>query len=290
VNKLLLSALASLTLASPAIAGDKHPVFVEARAVKDKPAVTLDSTKAYVMLRTDEAVPFYLMRVPTAEEQAVYTQLRDEAFAEAREKYAKKRASYDRAVAAAAKLPKGSPRPRLPEEPVEPTESNFEFTPFGVMAAVGIGPLDRFAKAKGGASTYLQELTPGEYRIYGPLALTNGAAPLGTCFCMGSVKFEARAGEIVDMGVILTDGVERPKAPPGDSSMPVVMDIPNYLGPAPADMTIDPRLAQFTIRRAAYRPVGKLPNYFGVTVGRIPAMSGVLRYERDRIVDLTAAN
>jgi hypothetical protein len=287
VNKLLLCALASLTLAGPAIAGDKHPMFVESRAVKDKPVVTLEPAKAYVLLRSDEAVPLYLMRVPTAEEQAVYTQLRNEAFAEAREKYTKKRVSYDRAVAAAAKLPKDAPRQRLPDKPVEPTEANFEFTPFGMMAAVGIGPLDRFAKAKGGASTYLQEITPGEYRIYGPLVFNNGAAALGTCYCMGSVKFEARAGEIVDMGVILTDGVERPKAPPGDSSFPVAMDIPNYLGPAPADMAIDPRLAQSTIRRAVYKPVGKLPNYFGVTIGRIPAMPGVLRYDRDRIVDLT---
>lgn len=290
MNKLLLSALASLALASPAIARDDHPVFVETKAVKDKPVVTLDPARAYVLLRTDEAVPLYLMRVPTTEDQTVYAQLRAEAFAEAREKYLKKRASYDRAVAAAAKLPKGSPKPRIPDEPVEPTEGNFEFTPFGMMAAVGIGPLDRFAKAKGGASTYLQEVTPGEYRVYGPLALANGAAPLGTCFCMGSVKFEARAGEIVDMGVILTDGVERPKAPPGDSSMPVVMDIPNYLGPAPAGMTLDPRLAQMTIRPAAYRPVGKLPNYFGVAIGRIPEMAGVLRYDRDRIVDLTTAD
>lgn len=288
MNKLLLTVLASLTLAAPAIARDKHPVFVESRAVKDKPVVTLDPAKAYVLLRTDEAVPLYLMRVPTAEEQAVYAELRSEAFAEAREKYSKKRASYDRAVAAAAKLPKDSPRSRLPEKPVEPTEANFEFTPFGLMAAVGIGPLDRFAKAKGGASTYLQEVTPGEYRIYGPLVFNNGAAALGTCFCMGSVKFEARAGEIVDMGVILTNGVERPKAPPGDSSMPIIVDHPNYLGPAPADMVLDPRLAKMTVRRATYRPVGKLPNYLGVALGRIPEMAGVLRYDRDRIVDLTA--
>lgn len=290
MNKLLLSVLASLTLANPAVAGDKHPVFVESEAVKDKPVVALDPTKAYVLLRTDEAVPLYLMRVPTGDDQAVYDRLRSDAFAEAREKYAKKRASYDRAVAEAARLPKGTPKPRLPEKPVEPTESNFEFTPFGMMAAVGIGPRDRFAKAKGGASTYLHEVTPGEYRIYGPLAFNNGTAPLGTCFCMGSVKFAARAGEITDMGVILTDGVEQPKAPPGDSAMPVVLDIPNYLGPAPADMTLDPRLAQMTVRRARYRPVGKLPNYFGVALGRIPAMAGVLRYDRDRIVDLAAAN
>lgn len=279
--------LAAMALASPALAGDKHPAFVESKAMKDKPAVTLDPARAYVMLRTDEAVPLYLMRVPSAADQAAYTALRAEAFAEARRKYAKKLASYERARKTAEATPKGTARSSIPERPVEPTEANFEFTPFGMMAAVGIGPRDRFAKGKGGTSTYLQELTPGEYRIYGPILVANGAAPTGTCFCMGSVKFEARAGEIADLGVILTDQVAPPKAPSGDSSMPVLLRVPNYLGPAPSDMALDPRLAQTRLRRAEYRPVGKLPNYFGVTVGRIPAMEGVLRYQRDRIVDLT---
>ncbi|WP_404333418.1 hypothetical protein AB2M62_10135 [Sphingomonas sp. MMS12-HWE2-04] len=289
MSKILLSVLASLTLASPALAGDKHPSFVETKAVKDKPAVTLDPNRAYVMLRTDQASPLYLMRVPTAADQASYAAMRAEALAEAREKYAKKRASYERAVKALAETPNGAPRPRLPEKPVEPTEANFEFTPFGLLAAVGIGPLDRFAKGKGGTSTYLQELTPGEYRVYGPMALANGTAPLGTCFCMGSVRFEVRAGEIADMGVILTDKVVAAKRPAGNSSMPALLEIPNFLGPAPAEMTLDPRLAQAKIRRAEYHPIGKLPNYFGLALGRIPEMPGVLRYDRDRIVDLTAA-
>lgn len=297
MNKLLFSMLASLTLASPAVAGDKNPVFVESKFVKDKPAVTLDPGKAYILLRTDMPVQLTLMRVPNAGEQAVYDKLRAAAFAEAvekypreREKYEKRRALYASEVAHAAKMGKPKPRLRLPDEPVEPTESNFEFTPFGLMAMFTIGPIGRFAKGEGGASTYLQEVTPGEYRIYGPTSAPVGAAPVGTCFCMGSVKFEARAGEIVDMGVIFAKGVEPDKAPAGDSAMPKLMDIPDYLAPAPAGMALDPRLAQLTVRRAAYRPVGKLPNYFGVAVGRIPAMPGVLRYERDRIVDLTAAN
>lgn len=287
MKALILSMLASLTLAAPALAGEKHPAFVESKPVKDKPAITIDPNRGYVMLRTDQATPLYLMRVPTAEDQAVYDRLRAEALDEARGKYAKKFASYQRAKAQADSTPKGVARPSVPEKPVEPTETNFEFTPFGMMAAVDIGPSNRFAKGKGGASTYLQELTPGEYRIYGPIQVDNGTPPLGTCFCMGSVKFAVRAGEITDMGVILTDRLAKPDRPAGDSSMPEMLDVPNYLGAAPADMLLDPRLAQAMVRRADYRPVGKLPNYLGVTVGRIPTMPGVLRYERDRIVDLT---
>jgi hypothetical protein len=32
----------------------------------------------------------------------------------------------------------------------------------------------------------------------------------------------------------------------------------------------------------------KLANYFGLTIGRILAMPGVMRYDGDRIVDLSA--
>jgi hypothetical protein len=283
VNKIWLFALAVASCATPAVARDKTPPFVESAAVKDKPAVVLNPAKAYILLRTDAAGPMQLMRVPSAEDQARYDRLRAEAYAEAREKYAKKQKSYERAVADAAK----DPAVRVPEKPVEPTEANFEFTPFGLMAGVAIGPINRFAKGEGGASTYLHEVTPGEYRVYGPVAVgPNGM--IGTCFCMGSVRFEARAGEITDMGVILSRQAPSVKAPPGDSSMPQLVNIPDYLGPAPATLPLDPRLASFTIRRAVYRPVGKLPNYFGVALGRIPEMPGVLRYDRDRIVDLTA--
>ena len=282
MKRIFAAALTAALLTAPAVARDKTPPFVESAAVKDKPVVVLNPAKAYVLLRTDAATPTQLMRVPSAEEQARYDALRAEAFAEAREKYEKKRKSYERAVAAAAK----DPVVRPPEKPIEPTEANFDFTPFGLLAGVAIGPINRFAKGEGGASTYLQEVTPGEYRVYGPVTVgPNGA--IGTCFCMGSVRFEARAGEITDMGVILSKQAPAVKPPPGDSSMPQLINVPDYLGAAPATMLLDPRLASFPIRRAAYRPIGKLPNYFGITLGRIPEMPGVLRYDRDRIVDLT---
>lgn len=290
---------ALLALAAPALAGERDapaplakdpPVFVVSAPVKDKPTIALDSSKGYILLRSDAAVPLYLMRVPSAEDQRIYDGLRAEGLAEAREDYAKDLKKYEREAASWEKASQQQRAAmRRPVKPVEPTDSNFEFTPFGLMAAVGIGPLNRFAKAKG-ASTYLQEITPGEYRIYGPFVPLAGGGSMGMCYCMGSVKFEVRAGEVTDMGVIMAGQAEIPRAPKGDSSMPIFVDIPNYLGPAPAGMQLDPRLASATVRRAQYKPVGKLPNYFGVTLGRIPEMPGVFRYERDRMVDLTAGN
>lgn len=284
MKKFLFSLAGVSLLAAPAWSRDDRPVFVTSGYVPDKPTVAFDSSQAYVMLRSDTQMPLLLMKVPTAEDQAAYDRLRAEAFAEARTKYLKKKADYDRAVRASAKTGYA-----VPEKPVEPTEANFEFTAFGMMALVSLGPLNRFAKGDGGASTYLQQLTPGEYRIYGPVLYGAQGVMAGTCFCMGSVKFEARAGEITDLGVILAKATAA-KPTQGDSSSPIPITIPDYLGPAPASMPLDPRLAQFKVQRAVYRPVGKLPNYFGITIGRIPEMAGVMRYDRDRIVDLTAAN
>ena len=73
----------------------------------------------------------------------------------------------------------------------------------------------------------------------------------------------------------------------GDSSRPVLGSARPFFHPAGAETAIDPRLTSATILPAAFKPVGKLPNYFGVVVSRIPEMPGVLRYNRDRIVDLT---
>lgn len=279
--KLMMAALGAMAFAMPLAAKEKPPVFVVAAAVKDKPAVALDPAKAYVLLRTANATPLYLMKVPTEEDQATYNRVRAAAFAEARAKYAKKAASYEKARAAAAK----TSGLLVPEKPVEPTEANFEFVPFGMMASVGIGPMNRFAKAKD-SSTYLHEVTPGSYRVYGQLAAASGVAPVGNCFCMGSVKFDAPAGAIVDLGVI--DPPEAIEKTPGDSSQPVRVGTKPLFHPAGIGSPIDPRLAAAKVVPAAFKPVGKLPNYFGVTVSRIPEMPGVLRYDRDRIVDLTA--
>ena len=274
----LLALACAGVIAAPAAAKEKPPVFVTAAPVKDKPAVSLDPAQGHVMVRAHGTLPLYLMRIPSAEDAAAYRRLRDEAFATAREKYAKRLASYQRQMKAFEDQPKGTPGAQRPETPVEPTEANFEFTPFEMLTGVAIGPLNRFAKAEGGGSTYLHALTPGSYRVYGLINAAQNGAMTGVCYCMGSVGFDVRAGEITDLGhVKLMPATEVDlKAP-----VPPLFE--------PATMPLDPRLASATVRPAAFRPVGKLPNYFGLTISRVGEMPGVLRYDRDRIVDLTAA-
>lgn len=279
---LICAAAAALALAGPALAGDKPPVFVETMAVPDKPGFAIDPARGYVLLRGDISTAMYLMRVPSDADATAYAAYRARELARAHEKYVRKLKQYEDQIAAPAQA--GVARP---VKPIEPTDENFQAIPFEVLTAISIGPLNRFAKVKGGASTYLQMLTPGEYRLYGPIVVTP-SGPMGACYCMGSVKFEVRAGEITDLGALLLKGLPLQRPPEGDSSMPLLGDPSVYLRPAPPELPLDSRLASLPIRPAIFHPVGKLPNYYGIQVARIPPIPGVIAYDRDRIIDLTA--
>ncbi|AHE52752.1 hypothetical protein [Sphingomonas sanxanigenens] len=270
-------AMVGIGLTAPALA-EKPPVFVTTAPVKDKPAVTLDPAQGYMLVRAPTPVALYFVREPSAADQATYDALRKKALAESHAKYQKKRAAYDNAKIAAAK-----PNSTIvvPEEPVEPTEANFEFTPFAMMAGVQVGALNRFGKQADG-STYVQAVTPGTYRLYGPMTVLPGGAVMGTCLCMGSVKFDVAAGAIVDLGDILLT--------PQTTTDRMLNGVQLGIVPPAADRTNDPRLAALPIRPARFKPAGKLPNYFGLGISRLAAIPGVMRYERDNIVDLTAAN
>lgn len=292
MKRILIATAVFAACTAPAYAKKEKVVFVTSSAVKDKPAVALDPARGYILVRSNVAAPLHLMRVPSDEDQVKYDALKAAAFVEAREKYAKKKKSYEAAKAAYDKTPRSAPKLGLPEKPVEPTEANFEFTPFGLLTGVPIGPLNRFAKGEGGASTYLQEITPGRYRIYGPLSVLPNGGAAGGCFCMGSVAFEVKAGEVTDLGfmrVLLPNEVTPPE---GDATR--LFDTEKvagyqFLQPAPASWPAESRLSGATIVPAKFWPVGKMPNYYGVAVGRMAPMDGVMRYDRDRIIDLTVA-
>lgn len=282
MNKLILTiaALSAAVLPQIALAKSKVPVFVEAKHVKDAPTVTLDPAKAYILLRTPHAMPMHFVKIPSAEDQLAYDKLRDEAFAEAKEDYAKAIVKYERDFA----LAKKTSGMKLPKKPVEPTESNFQFTQFSQMANFTMGPLNRFYSKGGG--TYLHAVTPGTYRIFGQVDPLIGA---GVCYCMGSVTFTAEAGKIVDLGTMTTDLANSGPAEKGDSSSPRLAAMTLALDPVDANTSVDPRLASLPRIAADLRAAGKVPNYMGIAISRLPAIKGVLGYQRDRVIDRKAA-
>lgn len=48
-------------------------------------------------------------------------------------------------------------------------------------------------------------------------------------------------------------------------------------------------LKAFPYAEADFRAYGKLDNFYGLSVGRMPPVPGVLAYDRDKVVDLKAA-
>ena len=152
---------------------------------------------------------------------------------------------------------------------------------------VTFGPKSFFDRTDGpnGSFTYLVEIEPGEYTYLGPmLPTTDGPAP-GECYCMGSVKFEAKAGQITSLGDFLSLGwADR------EALMQTTIDhasLPDR--PAvPTDWSVPEPLAQYPHAKAELRAAGRRDNFFNALVGRIPPVPGVLAYDRDAVIDLIA--
>jgi len=227
------------------------------------------------MLRAPNAMPISFVRVPTVDDQAAYDKLRAAAFEDAREDYAKKLKRWEDAKASAVR----TPGLKVPDKPNEPTEANFQFVPFAQLANFAMGPFNRFAN-KGG-TVYLHAVTPGTYRLHGQNDPLLGG---GVCYCMGSVQFDAAAGSITDLGTLGANPAGDEPPVKGDSSTPRTFAFALTLMPASAETPVDPRLTSLPRTAAKLRAAGKMANYWGIAVSRLPAVPGVLRYDQDRII------
>ena len=261
------------------------------RPVKDAPTVQLDLNGAYILLRSPAPAAINLFRLATPPEVEDYRARRSEALTKAHAKWVKQHSLWKQELQDYKDNPVGK---TAPEEPIEPTDGNLDFLPIDQENLLGFGPLNRFAKDSEGTSTYLQRVWPGRYVLYGSIFINPNGGGAGVCVCMGTVSFEARAGEITDVGSVIasaTDALIYPrmleKAKPED-----VEGLRNgaitmmRLTPSNGSMPVDPRLASYKIVPATYRAAGPVPNYYGVQVDRLTAIPGVLAYDRDKIIDV----
>lgn len=283
--------LAAGMVGAAAPAASEEPALF-ARPVGDKKAVTLDPAHSYVIVQTQVALPMIFIRQPDQPAVEDYRQRRKAAFDKAHARWTKRHASWVDYVADYRRAKAQGIKYLPPEkEPVEPTEARLNFPPLDLENIIGIGPTQRFAKGET-RSTYVTELKPGTYRFYGVISVLPDKTE-GTCMCMGTVKFEIKPGQIVNIGTIrlsLTDA--QAKAVTAGKPVPKTeFDLPDELStvswdpPIPGD-PIDPRLAGYTIEAADLRPGGRFPNYYGIEIDRVSAIPGVLAYDRDQQVDL----
>lgn len=292
IRKTIFAALAAIAIPVAATAQTGAPapaalVSPEVASVLDKPKITLDPTKGYIMVHAPLPVMVALIRRPNAAEIEEYRKLRAEALAKAHGKWVKAHASWEKSFKFWQTHGKQPPRP---VEPVEPTDANLTFLSLDQYNLFQMGPLFRFAKSKE-RSTWLAMVSPGRYAYYGPLAFA--PQPAGTCMCMGTIEFEVKAGEVTDIGTVkLSLADARAAASAAGKPLPTTeLDLPedvNTVGwqPPVAGDPVDPRLAGYKVVPAELHAGPRFPNYYGVAIDRLTPVPGVLAYDRDRIIDV----
>ena len=178
--------------------------------------------------------------------------------------------------------------------PPRPDKQSFNFETIEQFLSVQVDYSEWFAAGEGQKKVYGHKVTPGTYAIYGPLMASDIWGTWGTCLCLGTVKFVVKAGEAVDLGLVESfDGIHATKTsekyirgtgldlPEGKTSF--------VLTPGMSFATGQPRLNGLTVRAAHFHPAGQYPNWYGLNVDRITAIPGVIRYDRDKMIDLTAS-
>jgi hypothetical protein len=271
-------ALAMASLPLPAWAATENVV---SRPVEEKGLVSgkaqIDPAKGYIYFHSPARQNVMFLKTPSEAQQAAFDSEWKTAFEKARKKYPDKLKSWQRDKEFAAKT--GT---KIPDKPVEPTAQTFSIGNIETRMEVQTGPLFAFNKSDSDIG-YLEEVEPGTYTVYGPaIVLPNGAAS-GKCYCMGSVKFEVAPGKVTNLGDFLAMqwvGANEPLR----RKDPVLADKPVR----PVDYALPASLAARPNQQADLRAAGKMNNFFGIIIDRVPAIPGVLGYQRDKVIDLKA--
>ncbi len=165
------------------------------------------------------------------------------------------------------------------------TEAEFQLPPLELYNFINttMGPV--FDK-QDGQYLYLIAVRPVSYVIYGHMWLS-GPGDAETCFCLGTVQFDARAGQVVDIGRIRLnddwDGTPLPPNPAGNRPFALIPPGPGIVPPGD-------RLQGVTITPARFHATGKMPNYFGALIDRLPPIPGVLDYDRGTVIDVASGH
>lgn len=264
---------------------------VEFDAIEEKNLIsgkdTLDPEKAYIYVKAPHRSNGLFVKTPDAADVSEYREYWDKRMDKAQRRYVSRKKSYDRNYPAWLKSGK---RTEKPKKPIEPTPANLDADPIEQFMLVTFGPQFVYSKntedKKNKVFSYLIAVEPGEYSYYGPVFYIPNAQAMGTCYCMGTVRFEAKAGEVTSLGDLLAlgwaddetfakafvgiDDLERPSPKPVDWSVPALLE---EFGAVPADL----------------RAARKINNFLGIRIARMPPYEGVLAYDRDRIIDLKSA-
>jgi hypothetical protein len=139
--------------------------------------------------------------------------------------------------------------------------------------------------------THLLEVRPGTYWLYGEKTEAYLEGPWLNCLCMGTVRFEAKPGVINDLGFIRdidyeSRGGKRPDARGVERHLLGNRDTRAVLvEPATERLVVPAVLAGMPRIIVGYRAAGFLPNIDGTKLDRISSIPGIIRFDRDHVID-----
>lgn len=288
-NLLGAAALVAATLPSFAVAQITAQSVEEKNLLSGKAKIEPDA--GYIFVSGPFRQNALLLRLPDDTTIAAYEKDWAEALAKVQKKYPGKLKSWETRAAAARQT-----KSKVPEKPIEPTAENFAIGAIELRDPVSVGPQYVFAKGQDPESySYLTRVKPGRYVYYGPVFLAGGGAMAGFCYCMGSVAFEVKPGVITDTGNFFLVGPgPDPDFPP--SAQPPAGSEAGLYRPqnlstqyGPLHFGVPESLKTYPYAEADFRAYGKLDNFYGLSISRMPPVPGVLAYDRDKVIDLKAA-
>jgi hypothetical protein len=274
IGKAMGVAIVAAALAAPVWADD----HVASAAIEQKALVSgkakIDPAKGYIFFHGPARLTMMLLKTPSEAQSSAFEADWKEALDKAKKKYPKQLEAWQRN----AEYAKTHDGVKAGDKPIEPTEQTFSIGDIETRMTVSVGPLFAFAKSDADIS-YLEEVEPGTYTLYGPILVAPNAGGSGLCYCMGSVKFDVVAGKITNLGnFAAVHGFEQ------------VVDIPEKNDrPTEENWDLPPSLEAFPSVRADLHAAGKMNNFYGAMVGRMAPVPGVLGYERDKVIDLKAS-
>jgi hypothetical protein len=275
--RLAIFTLAACLLPLQGIAAKPADELIEIAGGKP---VTLRTDRAYLLFRVprpqnSNPLEPLLMRVPGSEEVARYEAARAAAFAKALPDLTK---AHQRAVE---QYRKGGAAAGSP--PAPPSVENFAFS---WDAVANLQDVDFGRKFARGAEeeTFLVEALPGDYVLYG-FTPSTGLPRLMVCMCLGSVGFSVKAGEVTDLGYLISDYSA------DGSRLPELRGVAGYAGtvrPPHEDSSRAPGLEGARIVPAAYRAVGRFFTPNAVNIARLAPVPEVLDYDSGKVIDASS--
>lgn len=260
-------------IAAPLAAQSVEIRAIEAKNLGGKQKI--DPALGYILISAPGRTTGTFIKSPSDADRAEFQADWDKAFAKAQRRYASDLKQWE--------FKRREKQPAGPK-PVEPSPATVSIGDIERRLTAGFGPMFVFEKAADDSVSYLMQVEPGTYTYYGPVMVMPNGAAAGAYFCMGTVAFEVKPGIITNLGDFLSLGWA------GDEAMRMTSAMPQAPGriPTPASYPVPATLANYTVTPADWRAAGKLNNFFGIGVSRMPPVDGVLAYERDKVIDLRA--